>query len=338
MMDSMRISGWGDELDHERVGVPELGLGDVLIAVEATGVGQTVCNVVNGDVTDDNGQLPRIPGHEIVGTIQKTGEAVSGLGIGDRVTAYMYLTCNRCRYCLDGRDPLCVNLDGLVGTHMDGGYAEYVRLPAENIVSIPDGIDPVLATAIPDAIGTPFHVVNRRLEVELGDSVAILGAGGGVGIHLLQLVTHAGGSVTAVDKVEQKLDRCVELGAERVIDTSVESLDDVTDEFDTVVDFTGSMKLLKASLDRLAPSGRLVNLTAFPDRTMEVSPQHQVRRELDVVGSRYCSRYELLRAAELVADGVVTPVVTEEAALEDVNDLHRRIADDQVIGRAAVRP
>lgn len=99
--------------------------------------------------------------------------------VGERVTANFYLFCGRRRACLLGRESLCENLAGCVGVHLDGGYAERVVLPERNAIALPDDIDPVLATTIPDAIATPVHVAHRA-GIELGDRVAVIAAGGDV--------------------------------------------------------------------------------------------------------------------------------------------------------------
>lgn len=339
-MECLQLTAWGGELERTQRQIPDVTGGDVLIDVEATSVGLTVRNVMNGDLGDDEDDLPRIPGHELVGRVAETGPGVDHLDTGDLVTAYFYLSCGHCSACQRGHDSLCENLDGFVSVDTDGGFAEYARLPARNAIAIPDQLDPVEATAIPDAIATPYHVANQRANVEPGDDVAILGAGGGVGAHLVQMVQYFGGNVTAVDRVAEKLDTCRELGAVQTVDTSDCSLSDAVGDqrFDAIVDFTGSTDLLMEAKELLAPRGRLVNLTTFPGRSFDLSPREQVFTEIEVVGSRYCAKHELRRSAELVAEGVIDPVVTEVVDMDGVQDLIDRISAGGVVGRGAMRP
>lgn len=341
-MQCLQIGDWGGGLERRERPRPTVDDGQVLVEVGATGVGLTVGNVINGDLGADQDQLPRIPGHEFVGTVVETGPGVTHLQKGDFVGAYFYLSCDRCDACRRGRESLCANLEGYVSVDIDGGFAEYATLPARNALQLPPELDPVEATAIPDAIATPYHVMNQRADTDVGDSVMVLGAGGGVGIHLVQVAQLFGGDVTAVDRVPEKLDRCRELGAERVIDTDVTPFEEALEAdgvtYDAIVDFTGSTELLETASDHLAPRGRIVNLTTFPGRTMDVSPRHQVFDEAAVVGSRYCSKYELRRAARLVADDDVEPVVTEVGSMEAVPELLDRIRAGDVVGRAAMRP
>lgn len=120
---------------------------------------------------------------------------------------------------------------------------------------------------IPDAIGTLYHVASEQGEISAGDAVLVLGAGGGVGIHMVQVAEYFGGSVTAVDINDEKLEVCADLGVARTVNTSTNSLTKSLGSVPPdVVDFTGDMNLVKEALNLLRPRGRLVNLTTFPGR------------------------------------------------------------------------
>ncbi|WP_435186970.1 alcohol dehydrogenase catalytic domain-containing protein [Halobellus sp. EA9] len=339
-MNCLQIERWGGDLQSAERPIPEPGAGDVLIEVEATSVGLTVGHIMNGDLGDAEGALPRIPGHEVIGRVRECGPGVTHLKPGTPVGAYFYLNCGHCGHCRRGNESLCESLGGYVSVDIDGGFAEYVRLPASNALTLPDDIAPIDATVVPDAVATSYHVANQRANVTPGDEVLILGAGGGVGIHLVQIVQYFGGDVAAVDRDQAALDRCRELGAKRTVDTSRDSLSAATEgvAFDAIVDFTGSMELLAEAENRLAQRGRLVNLTTFPGRSLDVSPRSQVFNETEIVGSRYCSKYEFVRSAELVADGTIEPIVTEVVEMDDVQGLIDRIRAGDVLGRAAMTP
>ena len=341
-MECLRAEAWDGELHRAGVPVPDVGAKDVLVEVEATGVGRTVDKYVNGGMGDDPDDLPRIPGHELVGTVVETGEAVTGLDEGDRVTAYFHIGCGHCRYCQAALDPLCANHGGHVGVEMDGGFAEYARLPERLAVPVPATIDPVEATAITDAIATPYHVASQRAEVRPGDRVAVLGAGGGVGIHMVQVAQCFGGDVTAVDIDDRKLEACRDHGADRLLNVAerapVDALAELGVEYDAVVDFTADMGLVNAAIDQLAPRGRLVCLAAYAGDEVGVETGDLVRREVDVLGSRYCSKTELHEAADLVASGDVEPVVSEVVGFDGVAGLLESIVANEVVGRGAMTP
>lgn len=341
-MECLQIEEWGGELQRAEVPVPGPEPDEVLIEVAATSVGLTVRNAINGDLGDEPADLPRTPGHEIVGRVVETDGRGNPFEPRDLVAAYFYLVCGRCDECLSGHESLCQNFDGFVGVDVDGGYAEYVRLPVQSVVRLPEDLDPIAATAVPDAIATPYHVVNQRADIDPGDDVLVLGAGGGVGIHLVQMADYFGGNVTAVDRGEEKLAKCEELGAQHTVNTDERTLSRFSAEaelqYDVVVDFTGAMELLEESLELLDRRGRLVNLTGFPSRSFDLSPREQVLGELEVVGSRYCSRYELRRSAELVADGVIEPVVSKVVDMGGVQDLLDSIEEGELVGRGAMIP
>ena len=337
----LRLNEWGGDLELAEVERPSAGVNDVVVEVAATSVGRSVFNYLTGYVADSDEGLPVIPAHEVVGRVVETGPGVEHVDVDDFVAAYTYLTCGHCDPCWRGLDPLCENLAGRLGVDIDGGFAEFVRLPAANAIGIPE-MDPVGATVVPDAVATPVHVARQRAPIEPGDDVMVIGAGGGVGIHLVQVARHFGASVTAVDLDAGKLAECARLGADHAIDTSETGLAEYADgeglRFDAVVDFVGSMAILEEAAGVLDRRGRLVNLTVFEDRSFPISPRQQVFGETEVVGSRSFAKHELREAAELVADGVVEPVVSEVVGLEGVPGLLESIGSNALLGRGAVVP
>src|SRR5215475_14733352 len=131
-MHAQVLHEWGGEVRYETVARPSVVAGEVLIEVEACSVGLTVLNYMSGNHSRRPEDLPRIPGHEIVGRVIATGDAVSSPRVGDRVLTHFYLFCGACDLCNLGHEPLCRNLLGQVGVARDGGYAEYVALPARS--------------------------------------------------------------------------------------------------------------------------------------------------------------------------------------------------------------
>jgi propanol-preferring alcohol dehydrogenase len=309
-----------------------------VVRVEACGVGLTVLNYMNGNQGRRPELLPRIPGHELVGTVVETGVGVTTPRVGERVMAYFYLACGGCDYCRLAHEPLCRNLRGNVGVATNGGYAEFCALPAFNLLPVPDGISPVEATAIPDAIATPLHV-SRRAGIGPGDVVLVMGAGGGVGVHMTQMARLFGAGVVGVDIGEAKLAAAREAGAAAVLDFGGDprtALAALSGPITVAVDLVGAPETLTFCLDALDRRGRLAVLTTFPGVTAAVAPRRLVHDEITVLGSRYASRWEVSRAAELVAERRIRPVVSEVTRLERVGDLHTRLRARTLIGRGAI--
>jgi propanol-preferring alcohol dehydrogenase len=295
---------------------------------------------MRGDLGQRPEDLPRIPGHEIIGTVTETGPDVAGLRPGDRVMSYFYLMCGRCDFCRTSREPLCRYLKGNVGVTRDGGYAEYVTLPAINFLPLPAGIDPVVATAIPDAIATPFHVCGRA-AISSGDVVMVLGAGGGVGIHMVQMARLFGADVIGIDVGPRKLKEIRDAGASMACDFHAPGLIERirstgSPDISVAVDFVGRPQTLDFCLQVLGRRGRLVLLTTFPGVVTEVSPARMVSDEISIIGSRYASRREVMQAATLVAEKRIRPVVSEVVPLARVDELHEQLRAGTLIGRGAV--
>ena len=339
MMRAQVLHTWGDALVYERVPVPAAGAGEAVVRVEACGVGLTVLNYMNGNQQRRAELLPRIPGHELVGTVVETGVGVTTLRPGERVMAYFYLACGGCDYCRLAHEPLCRNLRGNVGVAADGGYAEFCVLPAFNLLPVPDGIGPVEATAIPDAIATPLHV-SRRAGLGPGDAVMVIGAGGGVGVHMTQMARLFGARVVGVDVGEAKLAAARQAGASAALDFTAAdpraALAALGEPVTAVVDLVGTPETLAFGVDALDRRGRLVVLTTFPGVTAAIAPRRLVHDEITVMGSRYASRWEVSRAAELVAERRIRPVVSEVTSLDRVGDLHARLRARSLIGRGAI--
>src|SRR5262245_11946026 len=199
---------------------PVPGPGEAVARVIACGAGLTVQHVRAGRGA---APLPRILGHEIAGEIVACGPGVDDVAVGDEVTAYFYLTCGKCKWCINGRESLCANFGGFVGRQCDGGYAEMIKLPARNFLKLPKGLSarehaPEIGV-ITDALATPYKVL-RRARVTPTDTVAVFGAGGGLGVHMLLMARFARARVIAVDINPDKLARCRQLGAAETVDAS----------------------------------------------------------------------------------------------------------------------
>jgi len=190
-MKALLLKGPNEPLTLENVPDPEPGAGEAVARVHACGAGLTIHHARAGRIKVG---YPRILGHEIAGEIVAVGAGVTDLKPGDGVTAYFYLTCGHCRWCRVNRETLCDNFAGYVGREIDGGYAEYMKLPASAFIKLPEGLDwrthPAEAGVVCDAIATPLKVT-RRARLMPTDTVAVFGAGGGLGVHMLKVARWA---------------------------------------------------------------------------------------------------------------------------------------------------
>ncbi len=334
-----RVKSWGADPVWEELPDPVPHAGEVLVDVEACSVGLTVLNCINGDLDDDTKLLPRVPGHEFVGRVRSVGAGVDTSLTGRRVAAYFYLHCGECDACRAGHEPRCSNLAGWVGVHRDGGYAPMAVLPHRNAIVVPDDVDPLDCTVIPDAVATPVHVASRA-EIGPGDRVVVLGAGGGVGIHMVQVAQYLGASVAGFDITDDKLAEIERLGAIAVRSNDLGSIG-ASDVFpkgrpSVVVDLLGTTAAIRWALDGAETGARVVALTTFRDRGVEIESRQLVFRELSLIGSRYSYRSELTEAARLVATGAIRPVIGEVRGPAGVLDIHDSLRTGSLVGRGAL--
>ena len=196
------------------------------------------------------------------------------------------------------------------------------------------------ATVVPDAVATPVHVCGTRAQLGPDDRVVVIGAGGGVGAHLAQVARLHGAQTVALDVVPAKLEALEALGL-RAVDgreLAAEAARALWREGapTAIVDLVGSEETLRWSAAALGMGGRLLVLTTFRDRRFSVDPRALVFNESAVIGSRYASRAEVLRAAELVACGDVRAVIGDTVGPERVLELHARLERGDLLGRGAL--
>lgn len=340
-MRAMLLKGPNQPFELVHMPDPVAGPGEAVARVLACGSGLTIQHLKAGRRT---AAFPLVLGHEITAEIVEVGSGVSGLAVGDAVTAYYYLNCGHCRYCLSGHEPLCSEGGGNVGRNCDGGYAEYIKLPAHLFLRLPPGLDhrehPAQIGVVTDALATPYKVL-RRARVKAGETVAVFGAGGGLGIHQIMFAKWAHARVIAVDVAADKFEACREAGADEVIDARdgrvAEALLDLTrgEGVDVAVDYVSATSTLEAGARALARRGRLVTLGAA-GQPFNLSSTDILLKEQEILGSRYVTRSEILETLDLVARREVWPLVSVIRPLEDAEAVHDLVERGAVIGRAAL--
>jgi D-arabinose 1-dehydrogenase-like Zn-dependent alcohol dehydrogenase len=341
-MKAMVLRGPNTAFELTQVPDPTPGPGEAVAKVVTCGAGLTIQHAKAGRRKIE---FPRIIGHEITGEIVAVGAGVSGLKVGDGVTSYFYLNCGHCRPCLTMLEPLCENTGGNVGLECDGGYAEYIKLPAHIFIKYPESLDykkhPAEMGVITDALATPYKVL-RRASIKGGETVAVIGAGGGIGIHQLMMAKWANARVIAVDIAADKFDACRKAGADEVVNPKdgdvVETLRDLTHGkgVDVVIDYVSTAATQEAGMKALGQRGRLVILGGAA-QPFNVSARDMLTKEQAILGSRYVTRAEILEACDLVARGDVWPLVTVLKPLQEAEAVHDLVERGQVTGRAALR-
>lgn len=341
MMRALVLEELGGPLHLRALPVPQPGPGEVLLRVRA-------CAVDHLDVALRAGgrrtpPLPLILGHEIAGEVAALGSEVDDWDIGDRVASTLYLTCGRCRQCLRGRETICERFRGYIGGETPGGYAEYTLVPGENLVALPESISFPQGSILANAVGTPYHALVKRMRLQPGERIVITGAGGGVGVHAVQIARMVGARVMAVDVSPAKLAAAEDNGAELTVDPSTVSLRDAILEWTEGLGAEGVLELvgpatMTDTLAALGRGGRMVVVGSQTGREVTIDPMELFRHEWELLGSRNCTKLELREVTDLVAAGRLHPVVSEVHPLDEAEHLHERQRAHDIVGRAVLEP
>lgn len=316
--------GNGSRLTIEEMPLPDLREGDVLLRVAACGLCHTDLHYLDHGVPTFR-KPPIILGHEAAGIVDRIGPGVSGIAHGDRVLAPSVWACGRCRYCRAGRENLCAELV-MPGNHVHGGFAEFLAVPAKELVRLPPELPLERACVIADAVSTPYHAVKQRGQVRAGDTVAVVGCGG-VGLNVVQCASLAGATVIAVDVNDTRLALAKRLGAQHTINpTTTERVDKevrkLTDGgVDVAFEVVGNPKTIDLAFNLLRKGGRLV-VIGFSHEAVPINAAKLMFYELELVGSLGCGAGLYPEIVALVASGRIDlePIVSGTFPLDRINE------------------
>jgi NADPH:quinone reductase-like Zn-dependent oxidoreductase len=326
--------GTADVLRFEEAPDPVPGPHDALVRVRA-------CALNHLDLWERRGlervaiPLPHISGSDVAGEV--VSSAGDRIAAGTRVMLQPGLSCGACGECLTGADNRCADYD-VLGYRSDGGYAELVRVPAVNLIPIPDDTTFIDAAAFPLTFLTAWHMLLNVARLEPGETVLVLAAGSGVGQAAIQIAKLAGARVIATAGTPSKLERARELGADAVID---HRRDDIAREArrltggrgaDIVVEHVGEATW-DASVKSLARAGRLVTCGATTGPRVALDLRILFARQISLRGSYMGEKGELLRAASLFFDGRLRPAIDEVFPLSRAPDAQRRLEEGRHFGK-----
>ena len=315
------------------------GAGEVLVRVTAAGMCHTELHFLSGLL--DLGVAPMTLGHEVVGVVHAVGEGVPVARVGERVIVYYYVGCGACRHCRVGDEQLCPALRAEYGFLSDGGYAEYVTVPARNAVPLPASISDVSAAPIGCGVTTGVHAA-RLAELRAGEWAVVYGAGG-VGFGLVQLARSLGARVIAVGRSPAKLRLAAELGAEATVDAGAEPVSARIREItggagaDVVFECVGTAETMAQASAALGRRGRLVFIGYSTD-SFTVHPIQLVVFEQRVMGVVGATLQDLYEAVDLVARGVVRTVVDRTLPIERFQEGLDAMERGELVGKAVLLP
>lgn len=313
--------------------MPDCGDDDVVVRVRAASLNYHdifTCRGMPGITLP----LPVVPGLDFAGEIETVGGTVTGWAAGDRVLV----------------DPVNRVAGGLMGETVDGGFQEFCRVPAHQLIALPDNLSFAEAAALPVAYGSAHRMIMTHGRLKAGESVLVLGASGGVGVACVQLAKLAGAKITACTSSDAKGEQLRALGADHIVNYAEQDLVKgawgVAGKpkrhsrelgYDMVVNFTGGDTWAK-SLKCLKPGGRMVTNGA----TAGYDPQTDIRYifglELEIRGSTGFKPEDIARLLELSASGKLKPLIDREFQLEDFAQAFELLENRTVVGKTILAP
>ena len=330
---------------------------EVLTAVElpdpVAGPGQAVVRVhacalnrldlwVRGGLPGLRLPLPHVLGSDIAGVVESCGPGVDAAWLGREVVVNPGLSCGTCESCLSGWDNLCPRYR-ILGETAPGGYAERVVVPAANLLGKPAGLDMVTAAAAPLTFLTAWQMLVVRARVVPGQLVLIHAVGSGVGVAGLQIARLHGARVIALASSETKLERARELGAEFCVRSDAEDWESQVRKLapvgkrgvDVVFEHTG-VATWEASLRLCKRGGTIVTCGASSGFAATTDLRQVFFRQLQILGSTMGSKALLHPIVDLLARGVLRPVVDRRFPLADAADAHRYLDRREQFGKVVL--
>ncbi len=319
---------------------PVPGPDEVLVHIHAASVNHLDLTVRKGIPTLKI-VLPHILGADLAGEVAQVGSDVTGFEPGDRVVANPGLTCGRCEFCVAGQDSLCPEY-GILGEHVPGTYAEYVSVPARNLLPIPVDMDWIPAAAAPLVFMTAWRLLVTRAAIRPGEDVLILGAGSGVSTAAIQIAKLAGCTVYTTSSSDEKLKKAKALGADVVINYQTMPWSKAVWELtgkrgvDVVLDHVGEATF-KDSVRSLRKGGRLVVTGGTTGTLPQLDLRYLFWRQLSLLGSTMANRTEFEAVMKLVFMGRMKPVVDRVFPLKEARQAHEYLERAEQFGKVVLR-
>ncbi len=334
----MHQQGGPEVLVIEDIAIPAIKPNEVLVKVGAVGV--SYHDVVERNGTYQRGvHFPMVIGNEVAGTVEKVGDQVTTLKVGDRVCCKPFQVCGMCRRCRNGMETACIKRRGV-----RGGYAEYTNITEEALVKIPDNVSFEQACMLGASTGVALNAVRDVAKVRVGEHVLVTGASGGCGIPSVEIARASGAIVIAVTRSAAKRQELLDIGAHHVIvaadgkdfSNDVKAL--TADEgVEVVIDNVGS-RVFTPSFKSLAVGGRYAFVGQLFREDISINPARIFFKRANMIGVGSCRRDQLEDAIKLVAAGTVKPRVAKVFPLAEVAKAHALVESGEVVGRVVLKP
>jgi len=308
-------------LELHEVPRPQPGPQDVLVRVKAAGICHSDAHYRAGKSRVH--PLPLTLGHEVAGVVEICGDDVKNFRPGERVCIHYLATCGACTYCRQETEQFCTAVE-MIGKYRDGGYAEFILMPARSVFKLPDEIPFDHGAIMMCSSATSLHALNKA-RIKSGETVAVFGVGG-LGFSAIQIARALGArEVFAVDIQPRKLELAKQIGAIPIDAGKVDAVEAIRDlthgrGVDVALELIGLPLTMQQAVRSLAILGRAA-LAGITEKDFEVSPYHElINREAEIIGvsdhlaSEIPTLFNMARSGELDLSRVVTRTVPLEAA------------------------
>ncbi len=342
-MKAVRLHAHGglDQLHYEDASDPEARANEVLLRVKATALNHLDLWTIAG-VPGLKLQFPHIPGNDMAGVVESVGELVDHVAIGDEVVVAPGRGCGHCPDCVAGHDNLCRTY-ALYGYQMNGGFAQYAAVRADNVRPKPVDMGWAEAASVSLVFLTAWHMLVERARLQPGETCLVMAAGSGVGIAAVQIARLLGARVIATAGSDDKLERARRLGADDVVNYTDPEWPRVVRGLtgkrgvDVVAEHTGE-EFFEGCIHSLARDGRLVTCGATSGPRASLDIRLLFARHLTILGSYMSGKASWHRVWEFVAAGSLQPVVDRTFPLSAAREALERMQKREQFGKLVLIP
>ncbi len=309
---------------------------EVVVRVRACALNGVDLLLLDGRFPPPEG-LPHVNGCEVTGTVEAWGTGVKGLARGQRVILFPGFSCGSCEYCLRGERTVCVRY-GYLGAHKDGGYAELVKAPVQNVLRLPEAIGFEAGAALPLAFLTSWHALVVKAELKPGQTVLVQAAGSGIGSAAIQIARLMGARVITTVGADDKIEFATALGAERVVNYRTQDFVEETKKWtgkrgvDVVVEHIGGETLEKSTY-ALTRLGTLVTIGSHDTHWGRLDLRHVYSKNLRIIGTNLGSILELQTILEYVAQGRLKAAIDRSFPLSNARAAVQYVLDRKNQGK-----
>ncbi len=351
-MKSLQLAEFGKPLKWAHLDTPVPKGREVLLKVDACGVCHSDLHIWEGyyELGDDERMyiaergvnLPLTLGHEVVGTVEKTGDDVKGVEKGDLRLVYPWVGCGDCKYCKNDRMHMCLSPDSL-GVFRNGGYSDYILVPDEKYLVDIDGLKPENACSYACAGLTAYSALKKTMPLEAGETLVIIGAGG-LGLMAMQVVHElTAAKVVVIDVDDSKLKSAKELGEYVTVNSkkedAVSRVMELTDQkgASAIVDFVNNGQTSAAAFSMLQKNGVMVMVGLFGGKLTFSNPVATLKN-LTIRGSYTGGLDELRELIDIVRGKKLKSIPVETYGLEAADKLLDKVKKGEITGRAVIKP